>query len=238
MFLHINELKLLISYYFISFFFTLIICLQKFFSLLIFFYYPISKLIKKKLLVLNSLDLLHTSWLLSLNISFLVSILIFNWIIKLFFSNSWYFIQKKTFSQFSRFIFIILILLLFISVFFFKLFFQTILFWSSGIFNSFNLFEIQLQIFQFINFENLYLNAIWFIIILFYSLFLIIKSFITWNYFFLFFSLFFSFSKFFIFFFLSLFSIDLDLLLLFSNLLILEFIFFYICFKLNILQKP
>ena len=230
---YLKELKLFIKYFFFSFIFSLIVFFQKFSSIFIFFYYPISKIIKKKLLVLNTLDLINISFFLGLAITFLLSTIIFLLLSKLFFSNSWYNEQLNVFKIFFTRLFFLIPFLNILFFFIYKFIFIFSLCWSFEVFNSFSLFEIQLQIIDFLKFQIYSLYIIHSILIFITLIYLILKSFLTWQ------VIFFNFKtkkKIFLMFILCFYALilpEINFILGFGviSVFILEVIFFYICLK-------
>nr|YP_010620186.1 Sec-independent protein translocase component TatC [Gredgaria maugeana]WAX04222.1 Sec-independent protein translocase component TatC [Gredgaria maugeana] len=230
----LKELTFLFRYFSFSLFFLFILSFKKFPLILLFFFYPIGKVFKKKLIILHVGEFVNISFFLNLTISCFILIIFLIFLIKVFFSSSWYNTQNKLFENFLKTIFLVLICSFTVFYFLYFSIFNFSLLWNFETFNSFHLFDIQLQVFKFLKFQLFNLNLICFVISVFGVGSLVFRWFFSWKFIFFIFRkiklfLFLSFS-FFSFFFSDITFIFFFLLIFF--LLILEIIFIFICWKL------
>nr|YP_010620025.1 Sec-independent protein translocase component TatC [Symphyocladiella dendroidea]WAX04038.1 Sec-independent protein translocase component TatC [Symphyocladiella dendroidea] len=231
-----KELNLLSRYFLVTFSLLSFWCLKKFPTILVFFFYPVGKIFKKKLIILQALELINSSFFLTLHISAFCLLPFAFCLFKIFFSSSWYSFQIKLFSNFLYLNFLYLNFSFLFSYCLFFLILNLSLLWNFETFNSFHLFEIQFQVFRFVEFQITNLNFSISIFSIFSIFSITVRWFFSWT------SLFFIFRKirFFFFFFIVcfflLFYIDITFqffLLLNMGFFFLEFIFFYICWKLQ-----
>nr|YP_010620140.1 Sec-independent protein translocase component TatC [Melanothamnus gigas]WAX04176.1 Sec-independent protein translocase component TatC [Melanothamnus gigas] len=232
----LKECIKLLRYFSFAFFCTLIFSFKNFFLLILFFFYPIAKIFKKKLLILHTLELINIFVNLTFFLSSFFTLVFLNFLIIVFFSPSWYKIQIFLFVKFLKQLVSLLglnLICFYVTNFFI---FNLSLIWNFGFFNSFNLFEIQFQLNNFLKFQlnNFFLFC--FSFIFFWNVSLIIKWFFSWKF------LFFIFKKlkvilFFLFFLvLSIICSNFNcyfFLLIFSIFIILEIFFFYMCLKIS-----
>nr|YP_010620278.1 Sec-independent protein translocase component TatC [Amplisiphonia pacifica]WAX04314.1 Sec-independent protein translocase component TatC [Amplisiphonia pacifica] len=232
----LKELILLFRYFFVTFSLLSLWCFKKFPTILLFFFYPIGKIFKKKLVILHALDLVNSSFFLTFYITTFFIFLYFPLFLKIFFSSSWYTFQVKLFTSFFYITFFYITLSFFLSFFLSFLLFNFSVLWNFETLNSFHLFEIQFQVLRFLEFQITNLNLFCFLSFLFLIVIITTRWFFQWK------KIYFIFReiKIILFCFLSfLFSFSYTELtiqfFLVLNLIFffLEFIFFYICWRLN-----
>nr|YP_010620232.1 Sec-independent protein translocase component TatC [Dictyomenia sonderi]WAX04268.1 Sec-independent protein translocase component TatC [Dictyomenia sonderi] len=232
----IKEFSLLFRYFFVTFSLLSFSCLKKFSTILIFFFYPIGKFFKKKLLILHALELINSSFILIVTFTSFFTFIFFIFLLKIFFSSSWYKPQCKLFTCLIHNIFFLLV---FSNLFFFLIYFFIFNFglaWNLGVFDSFQVFDFQFQFLKFIEFQIKNLNLLCFLFFYFSIFFFTLRWVFSWKTLFFFFTQ----CKW------LLFGIIIVLLvLLYSELsfqfffsvfltwFFIEFIFFFICWKLQ-----
>nr|YP_010620071.1 Sec-independent protein translocase component TatC [Rhodomelopsis africana]WAX04084.1 Sec-independent protein translocase component TatC [Rhodomelopsis africana] len=236
MFFLFKELTFFLRYLTISFIFLFSYCFKKFPTILLFFYYPLGKFFKKKLLILHALELINSSLFLNLSISGFFVFIYLNFLLKFFFSSSWYSPQIKLFSNFIQLGFFSLTSSFFCFYLIYFFIFNLGLFWNFEIFSSFHLFEIQFQVLNFLKFQIDNLNLFCYFLFISITLSFISRWLFSWKLLFLLFRWFkfilFFFSSFCAFFFISEVTLQFFFALVFLY-FFLEFIFFYICWKLQ-----
>nr|WAX04130.1 Sec-independent protein translocase component TatC [Polysiphonia sp.] len=230
--LFLKELVFYLRYFTSAFILVFFFITKWFLWILIFFYYPIGKILKKKLLILHIWELLQIYTIVSVNFSNLFIIFWFFYLLRSFLTTSWYKAQLALFNQFIQsFLYcFVLIFVLFYSFNYFVLSF--VLFWNFDSHTIFDLFEIQFQLLRFLQFQLCNLNTLIFCSICSICSIFLTKWFLEWKFIFFFFKkikltslqayiLLFTFLNF-----------DFIILSFFPMLLFLEFIYFFICFKI------
>nr|YP_010620255.1 Sec-independent protein translocase component TatC [Deltalsia parasitica]WAX04291.1 Sec-independent protein translocase component TatC [Deltalsia parasitica] len=232
----LKEVSLLFRYFFVTFSLLSFLAFKKFPTILLFFFYPAGKIFKKKLIILHTLELINSSFFLTLFINGFFIFLFFCFLIKMFLSPSWYILQIKVFSDFLFLSFLSLSLSLSLSCLIFFFIFHFSLLWNFETFSLFHLFEIQFQMLRFLEFQIKNLNIFCSSFFLLLITINIIRWFFSWKFLFLFL---FQTKVFFIFIFIFIFIIFFSELTFFLftlfilTFLFLELIFFYICWKLQ-----
>nr|YP_010620117.1 Sec-independent protein translocase component TatC [Periphykon beckeri]WAX04153.1 Sec-independent protein translocase component TatC [Periphykon beckeri] len=232
MYFLIYELTTILKYFVFSFCFFIFITFKKFSILLLFFFYPIGKLFKKKLLILQVLELINITFFLNFSMSSFFVFFFFIFLLQIFFSAGWFDFQIYLFKLFCLKLIKLLSFLFFLYYVFYIFLFNFGLVWNFYLVDSFQLFEIQFQIVNFFKFQIYNFNFF----VFFFFIFLISLILVVWLY---------SWKKIFFiatklnilsfFFFLSLFFFDLTLEFFYFFLFLLfffEFFFLYLFWKL------